>query len=709
MLPFQLEPALAVVLGLGSRVLIADEVGLGKTVQAGLIAAEILARTADAHVLVVVPAGLREQWRAELKQRLGIDSVPIDAVMLAGPVAGAAPGSNPWRAAPVVMASIDYVKRPEVLRSLEGLIWDAVVFDEAHALSGRSDRAAAAGALAERARTVVMLSATPHSGDDVAFGRLCGLGDLAAGFPLVTFRRTHQDVGISARRRTTWLRVRRSAAEADLQIALMDYARRVWQRPGANASGAQLAMTVLVRRACSSAASLARSVERRIAMLESENQVWLSPETQTLLPFGETSDDDEPAALLMAAGLEDVDDERRRLRGILQLAQDARIAESKLGLISRLLRRIREPIIVFTEYRDTLAQVGHSLRGLSFVTLHGGLTPTERAESVGRFNEGDVRVLIATDAASEGLNLQSRCRVVVNLELPWTPLRLEQRVGRVDRLGQHRRVHALHLIGDGTSEENTVARLIERFARIKASAAGPHRAAFDEHDVARSVIGREPLPLSDATSDRVVTPHATVPDLRQLARIEAERATTARLLGGSAIGPPPQLRPVMTLLRRRGQVPSCYWAFRLVLEDADSTAQSDIVIGAEHRCVRLLQRTPDNVRLVVASGISNARKAAEREFADIVAILLARLRPSLELATGRELAIMRAIRDHHARIAVRLLQPGLFDHRTERAATAQSSTLNDALIGGATRLRVLERGATMTVASCDLLFAVIVS
>src|SRR5205085_12576773 len=112
----------------------------------------------------------------------------------------------------------------------------------------------------------------------------------------------------------------------------------------------------------------------------------------------------------------------------------------------------REPVIVFTEYRDTLAMLERSLRAQRRISmLHGGLTAAERDRAIHAFNAGASDLLLATDAGAEGLNLQSRCRLVVNLELPWNPIRLEQRIGRVDRLGQSRTVHAIHLFAEGTS------------------------------------------------------------------------------------------------------------------------------------------------------------------------------------------------------------------------------------------------------------------
>jgi hypothetical protein len=148
-LPFQLEPVLAIVRGLAARVLIADEVGLGKTIQAGLIISELIERQPDGRVLVVTPAGLREQWQTELRQRFARESTLLDSASVAQHAAEW--NGNPWSVPGIVLTSLDYVKRPEVVRALEALIWDVVVFDEAHGLAGRSDRATAAALLGRSA------------------------------------------------------------------------------------------------------------------------------------------------------------------------------------------------------------------------------------------------------------------------------------------------------------------------------------------------------------------------------------------------------------------------------------------------------------------------------------------------------------------------------------------------------------------------------
>ena len=116
---------------------------------------------------------------------------------------------------PVAIVSIDYIKRPEVLRSLETLVWDLVVFDEAHNLAGRSDRAAAAALLGSRGRTVVMLTATPHSGDPAQFDRLCAIGDFDNRYPLTVFRRSRADAQFATARRNSFIHVRPSDARGD--------------------------------------------------------------------------------------------------------------------------------------------------------------------------------------------------------------------------------------------------------------------------------------------------------------------------------------------------------------------------------------------------------------------------------------------------------------------------------------------------------------
>jgi hypothetical protein len=587
---------------------------------------------------------------------------------------------NPWRLHPITVTSIDYVKRPEVMRALDAIVWDALVIDEAHALAGRSDRAAAAAALARRARTVVMLTATPHTGDDDAFDRLCRIGDLGGEFPLMLFRRTRQDVGFAVSRTSATLRVRPSVAESAMHTALMAYARKVWAQEISSSGSARLAMSVLARRASSSAASLARSVERRLALLarteaESAQQIGL--------PFLEAPGDEEPGAELAAPGLADQEDERRRLEAVLKAARRVESSESKLRLLSRFMRRTREPAIVFTEYRDTLERLADTLREHDPVTLHGGLTAAERRDSLRRFTAGTARLLIATDAASEGLNLQERCRLVVNLELPWTPLRLEQRIGRVDRIGQRRRVHAVHLVAADTHEETTVARLLLRTRRAAAALDGL-RPRATEHDIAGAVIGCESLDdgvigqekLDDSARAGRRVPQLLAPGVSSLAAAETARLETLRSLTGRPSPAPTDERPPVVVrrgTRRRGIL----WAFRLMVVAADRRPVWETCLGLE---ARGHAPSPDS-RYARWIELSAARlePVLVLEGRRALAALETSLRTPLALASRRERAIADSIAVDRARLAAELLQPGLFDRRAERLRAAQATVLDEAL------------------------------
>jgi superfamily II DNA or RNA helicase len=703
-LPFQLEPALACVRGLAARILIADEVGLGKTIQAGLLISELLDRRPGGRVLVVSPAGLREQWQSELRTRFAIEAAVLDSATLARH-AGTW-NANPWSAHPVAITSLDYVKRPEVARSLESLVWDVVVFDEAHALSGRSDRATVAAALAHRARTLVLLTATPHSGDDEAFARLCSIGDLSHQFPLLVFRRTRTDAGLASSRRTASIRVACTPAESEMHRALMSYARLVWnQKSASSLLAGRLAVTVLTRRACSSAASLARSVERRLRVLTSSGPAGL---LQMVLPFGRAAEDDEePSTDLTAPGLDDRDEECRWLEHILQLARLAERGESKLRALARLLRRTGESAIVFTEYRDTLDRLDSVLRDLDPVRLHGGLTIAERHEVLQQFTTGGTRLLLATDAASEGLNLHQRCRLVINLELPWTPVRLEQRIGRVERLGQARRVHAIHLLARDTCEEMSVAALLARMRRVAEVLGSMRGAAALEQQVAAVAIGQDTLPDTVDSSPPSLPRGLVHIDLRAVARAEASRLETARLLARGGGNAQSEGRPYITLVTRRRSRPRFCWAFQLIFEDLDQQRIWDTLLGITGYGAAMPPFAAKDVRSWVQSSTDLISPVLTAEYQSAIAALSASLRAPSALAVRREHAIATTLESQRARLSAALLQPGLFDRRAERATIAQRAVLDEALARCSTRLEELARFKRIEMASPVLAFGVI--
>ncbi|MGE3274466.1 MAG: DEAD/DEAH box helicase [Vicinamibacterales bacterium] len=480
LLDWQLEPALAVVHG-APRVLLADEVGLGKTIEAGLVLTELAARGLVERTLVLVPASLTSQWATELSARFGLAAVVMDQATLHLAARHLPDDLSPWDLASCVITSIDFAKRPEVRAGLEASPFDLLIVDEAHHATAATDRGALVEALATRTPFVVLATATPHDGDEVAYRSLLELGRCGDG-PIVVFQRTRETTGSRARRRERRVRVRASAAEGRLRDAIVAYGHQLL---GDDRPAARLVATILRRRAASSPAAAARTIARRRALIA---EVGEAPTTQPVLPWDEQDSRDgvEDDTLLGLPGTADRAVDVRALDGLVALALAATRTATKPVALLRLLRRTAESAVVFSEYRDTVEDLARRFGSRwPLAVLHGGLSAGERRAAVAAFTSGRARLLLATDAAGEGLNLQRTCRLVVNVDQPWTPVRLEQRAGRVDRLGQTRTVHVLHLVQPGSIEDEVTDRLDDRRAHI-----GRARAAVPVADTATTERAR---------------------------------------------------------------------------------------------------------------------------------------------------------------------------------------------------------------------------
>jgi superfamily II DNA or RNA helicase len=670
LLQHQLEPALVMTRGLACRVLIADDVGLGKTIQAGLIIAELRARAVVDRVLVLTPAGLREQWAEELTDRFGLSPVIADMAGMRTRAAELPVGLNPWLTIPLAIASFDYVKRPEVLPAVGSSRWDLVVVDEAHGVTLGSDRRGAVDAICARASYVVLLTATPHNGSRPAFDSLCRIGAQPNDRFLV-FRRSREEVSLRQRRRVHQLFVSPSAAERRMHARLADFARAVAAEGGGSADR-WLALSVLHKRSLSSARSLAQSIARRLSILCAAASGGFGE--QLSLPLADStgeidSTDESPAWQLPALG--DQAAELRLLNAVADAADAAALAETKLACLKRLLRRLdrlRESAIVFTEYRDTLVQVRQALP-FDCAVLHGGLTRDERRAELARFTTGCRSVLLATDAAGEGLNLHGTCRVVVNLELPWNPMRLEQRIGRVDRIGQERRVHVFHLIARGTGEARILDCLKGKLARARADIATADPLG-DFEAVARSVVGCGPPPdEGDATACTSGTSGTAIPLVRLTAEAmrEHQRLVAARALfdpngQDDAVASDERLvafaRRASTRARLAGRVLAL-----LHTSIADShgrrVASHLVAVAAEKTTRVALEPLADALELAAAD------TARDPEWFDTAAESHATF-----LTTLRERDTAVAASLHRGRP---LVQAGLFDRRGLRGAAEQAA------------------------------------
>jgi superfamily II DNA or RNA helicase len=494
-------------------------VGLGKTIEAGLILRELKLRGMARRVLVVAPKGLVRQWQAEMRLHFGEHFRFIEASELAafrqwrdnGALSVSGGDDNLWRMHDQVIVSLDSVKPIEGRRgwSLEQLAtynrerfedlisagWDLVIIDESHRLGGSTEQVARyklGAALAEAAPYLLLLSATPHQGKTDQFMRLMQLLDREA-FPdegsinrdrvRPFVIRTEKRAAIDAegqplfKPRSTRLQAvawqDRHAAQQRLYEAVTDYVRHGYnQAMAAKQRHIGFLMILMQRLVTSSTAAIRATLEKRQALLD-------APQAQANL--FEAVDPDEWAELdgqsqldiaVQASGWER---EKSEVEMLLDLAReterqgtDAK-AEALLELIYKLQQEENDPqlkVLVFTEFVPTQAMLAEFLesRGFSVALLNGGMDLDARTRAQQAFSR-DVRILISTDAGGEGLNLQF-CHVIVNFDMPWNPMRLEQRIGRVDRIGQPHVVRAINFVLEDTVEHRVREVLEEKLAVI---------------------------------------------------------------------------------------------------------------------------------------------------------------------------------------------------------------------------------------------------
>ena len=398
-----------------------------------------------------------------------------------------------------------------------------------------------------------------------------------------------------------------------------------------------------MRRACSSPFSLALSLERRMALLLENPADSLD---QLTLPFIDKESDEEPGSELEIPGLRDSSEEVRWLQRLIQLARTASLRESKIHTLRRLIQRAREPVLVFTEYRETLRHLSTALVDFAPLGLHGGLTTRERAGVLRQFTAGPHCGASRDRCGQRGTESPSSLPARRQSRLPWTPQRLEQRIGRVDRLGQHRRVHSVRLVAMNTREESMGTRLDERAERI--------HAAFDT-----------PGSVNAAA-------------LSNDAGAEATRLLAARSLSLTQPRSMSSDRPFVTSIKTHSGGTSRIWAFRLSCVDDAGHVLFETVAGLrDQRCGFRIDEELDRI--------------ATPHYEYVLATTSAAIASWLDLATRREEAIARALRESHARLSAVLLQPGLFGRHAERAAAAQTSRVDEAVAKSHARLTMLDR------------------
>ena len=522
--PYQLVPLMRALELPRPRLLLADGVGLGKTIEAGLIAAELIARRRAHRILIVTPAGpLLRQWEQEMRLRFGLRfTVLADSGAVREERRKLELGGNPFGASAFVLTSMDFAKQESVLQELERTAWDLAIVDEAHhcvsaaASTVREDtqRRRLAEVVAHQSDGLLLLTATPHDGYDPHFASLMelldpslvdgngGLAGLAYRRHVVRRLKSHIADPATGRplfRERQVIPVPVRTGEPSVQRfhwALSNLvAPRLSKAADAEKFADALAFVSLLKRSVSTIAACIGTLrvvadryaglgDRTEAASERRERVRsLRAYRRQAMRFGvldarAEADVERLEAEDIAAELHGAGDTEAALRALIRMGEAAARFDPKLqALITEIhLIRAAEPnanVLIYTEYADSqtaAVQALRNARGIAgeILTIGGADDDDARSAAAERCSESDGIILVSTDSLAEGLNLQQRCHHLIHLDLPYNPNRLEQRNGRIDRYGQRNDPEIRYLCLAGTFEERLLLRLIAKYEKARA-------------------------------------------------------------------------------------------------------------------------------------------------------------------------------------------------------------------------------------------------
>jgi superfamily II DNA or RNA helicase len=501
------------------RFVLADDPGAGKTIMAGLYISELIMRADARRILVVAPGSLVEQWRDELFEKFGLE-FPIYSPLLEQ----ASPSGNPFENYQQLIVRLDQLSRNEELQEkLCAAGWDLVVFDEAHKLAAhyfgtkleKTGRFRFAEKLGAHVRHLLLMTATPHNGKDEDFQLFLSLLDSDRFYgkfrdgvhkvdasdlmrrmvkeELVRFDNTP----LFPERKAYTVNYTLSQIESALYEAVTQYVQtemgKADELQGPRKGSVGFALTALQRRLASSPEAIYQSLKRRKGRLEirlREEKLGVRGRRALAETLADVPEDDDDLNAEEQETLEEtLVDEATAAQTVTELESEIRFVaglehqakavvasgqDRKWDELSKILQNNPEmqdaagrqrKIIIFSEHRDTLNYLHGKIAGVlgnsdCIVTIHGGTHRDERRRLQALFrSDPDVRVLVATDAAGEGVNLQN-ANLMVNYDLPWNPNRLEQRFGRIHRIGQTEVCHLWNLVAKETREGDVYHRLL---------------------------------------------------------------------------------------------------------------------------------------------------------------------------------------------------------------------------------------------------------
>lgn len=512
---YQLDPVVRALSMPRVNLLIADDVGLGKTIETGLVAQELILRYRARTILVVCPSSIQVQWKEEMRDKFGLEFRIVDSALLGELRRKRGIHVNPWDHFPRLITSIDFLKRERPMRLFRETLpagdqptypraYDLLIVDEAHnvAPSGRnkyaidSMRTEAIRTLAPHFEHKLFLSATPHNGYQESFSSLLELLDSQRfaravkpdrkQLEAVMVRRMKSELELRwdgsrrfAKRVVDHLEVPYTEQEKKLHSLLKTYAdlRAASAKSEGEAFATEFIMKLLKKRLFSSPEAFRSTLQKHAhtagAGKATGGTAWRKQLEES--EFDYADDEEGENAVLEAVdtatrhGHVLTKEERKVLEEMADAASHAvGRADSKARKLIDWLNATLKPggkwnnerVIIFTEYRatqkwlfDLLAAEGFTGKG-RLEMIYGGMKGDDREAIKAAFQAdpsvSDVRILLATDTASEGINLQNHCSKLIHYEIPWNPNRMEQRNGRVDRHGQKSpEVLIYHFVGEG--------------------------------------------------------------------------------------------------------------------------------------------------------------------------------------------------------------------------------------------------------------------
>ena len=512
------------------RYILADDPGAGKTIMTGLLLKELIVRGDLKRCLIVSPGSLSEQWQDELNDKFHLKFEILTNDRVESAVSG-----NVFAETNLCIARLDKLTRNKALQEkLKATEWDLVVVDEAHKMSASvwggevryTKRFLLGRLLSDITRHFLLLTATPHNGKEEDFHLFLSLVDpdrfegasrssaQAIDVSDVMRRLVKEDLlkfdgsPLFPERRAYTVNYSLSPLELKLYHAVTEYVREEFNRAdkltGDHRSTVGFALTILQRRLASSPEAIYQSLRRRRERLgrrlDEEKLGKRAEEYESDVRYDDDYDEEDYSSdekereeenvaekASAARTIAELEAEIDTLKNLERLANDVRMSgeDRKWNELSKLLQDEecmfhgdrREKLIIFTEHRDTLRYLADKIRALfgddaTVATIQGGMLRDERRKVEEKFRQDkDVRILIATDAAGEGVNLQ-RAHLMINYDLPWNPNRLEQRFGRIHRIGQTEVCHLWNLVSNETREGAVFQRLFEKLEEERAALGG---------------------------------------------------------------------------------------------------------------------------------------------------------------------------------------------------------------------------------------------